>query len=278
MNMNITHIPSFDVQFDQLNQFLSHLVEEYKWGNIRSWEDLEKRVNDFFTQEEMDELESLVPGWEKMSALSDGVTLTHVMCVFLGLLMLAEYQVLTPEQQQLAKWIVLFHDVQKEVEPGKRDPIHAFRSAITTATNLPRFGFVTTPEYNNLIHPWSMLTYLAITTPENVSEPIQDNGKLPEILSGIDKLFGENAPAALIVKGVLLHMSINVVDDYPQAAPLSKDESAKYINKELLPLLKVMMLADNEGWVMFYPEVRREQYNETVNAFDKVEELVSKQA
>jgi len=275
--MNTTNIPPFDVQLDELNQFILRLVKEYQSGNITSWDDLEERVNNFFTGETMNKIEEKVPGWGKMASFSEGVTLTHVMCVFLGLFMLREFKALTPDQQQLAKWIVLFHDVQKEVEKGRRDPKHGFRSAITAANNIPKVGFIPTPEYDNLIHPWSVLTFSSVTIPENFSEPIQDNSKLPEILAGIDKLFGKNAPASLIVKGVLLHMSITVVDKWPQVAPLSEDEITQCVDTDLLPLLRVMMLADNEGWVMFYPEHRTKQYEETVSAFKKVEELVRQQ-
>ena len=275
--MDMAQIPSFDSKLEELNQFILRLVEEYQWENITSWDDLEKRVNAFFTMEQMDEIEEIVPGWQKMSSFREGVTLTHVLCVFLGLFMLEEFRVLTPEQQQLAKWTVLFHDVQKELENGKRDPKHGFRSAITAAKELPKLGFTPTQEYEGLINSWSIMTYSSVTTSEKLSEPVQDNSRLPEILDGIDKLFGKNSPAALIVKTVLLHMSINVVDEWPQAAPLSDNEIASYIDKNLLPLLKVMMLADNEGWAMFYPEDRKKQYDETVRAFNQVDELVNQQ-
>jgi len=275
--MNTNHFPSFDSKLESLNQFILQLVEEYQRGNVTTWDDVEKRVNDFFTTEQMDEIEKIVPGWQKMSSFGEGVTLTHVMCVFLGLLMLEEYKALSPEQQQLAKWIVLFHDVQKEVEKGKRDPKHGFRSAITAANYLPKIGFATSKKYGSMIHEWSMLTHSAVVTPANFSEPIQDNSKLPEILEGIDKIFGKNTPATLVIKSILLHMSINVVDEWPQVAPLSEGEIAKHIDNDILPLLRVMNLADNEGWTIFYPETRRKQYEETVRAFDKVEKLVHKQ-
>ena len=64
-------------------------------------------------------------------------------------------------------------------------------------------------------------------------------------------------------------MSLNVVNQYPQAAPLSETEVKSYIDPVLLPLLRVMMLADNEGWVLFYSEVRELQRNETLAAFQK---------
>jgi hypothetical protein len=121
---------------------------------------------------------------------------------------------------------------------------------------------------------WSQLTSSAIKSSVEYSEPIQDNDKLPEILAGIQLMFGEDTPAALVVKSVLLHMSINVVSDWPQAAPLTEEEIKRYVKSNLFPLLKVMMLADNEGWVMFYSE-REQQRTETLQVFEMIEQLIS---
>lgn len=273
--MNSTRLfPAFDDTFSDLNRFILRLVQAYGMGKIRSWDDLGERVNIYFTSERMEQMESLVPGWRKMASKSAGVTLIHVTCVFLGLVMLPEFQSLPWDGQQLAKWIVLFHDVEKEVQGGKKDTTHAFRSAVGAARQLPHFGFAVTEEYDHLIALWSELTYSAIKTSADFPEPIQDNAKLPEILSGIERMFGIDTPTALIVKCVLFHMSINVVSDWPQAAPLTEEEIKRYIQNNLEPLLKVMMLADNEGWVMFYPE-REQQRTETLQVFEKVEQLIS---
>jgi len=269
--------PSFDDHLPGLNQFILSLVEDYNAGKIKSWDDLEERVSVFFTPERMEQMESIVPGWKKMASYSDGITLTHVMCVFLGLFMLPEFQSLPQEQQQLAKWTVLFHDVEKIHVRGTRDYIHGFKSATRTARALRDIGFQVTEKFDETINSWSDFTKSAIAT-NSSGEQIQDNTKLPIILAGIEKMYGNSSPAALIVKGVLLHMSINVVKDWPQAAPLVDGEIAKYIDKNILPLLKVMMLADNEGWVMFYPEVRAQQREQTLKVFAKIEANINKES
>jgi len=268
-------IPSFDVLLPDLNKSILELIKDYRAEKINSWEELEERVNAFFTPERMDEVESIVPGWRKMASSSDGVTLVHVMCVFLGLVMLPEFQNLSPEQQQLAKWIVLFHDVEKAHVRGRKDLTHAFRSAVLTAGRLKTLGFITTEEHESLLDSWSELTVSAVTKLDESSDYIQDNHKLPSIVEGIRRMFGENTPATLITEGVLLHMSIDVVEDYPQAAPLRDEEIKRYVNTDLVPLLKVMMLADNEGWVMFDPEDRLKQRNQTLKVFENVERLIS---
>jgi hypothetical protein len=266
--------PLFTSHLPDLNRFILSLAEQYQAGEIKTWDDLEGRTFTFFNTEQMEALESVVPGWRKMASYLKGVTLTHIMCVFLGLLRLPEFQSLSQERQELAKWIVLFHDVQKEARRGERDPKHGFRSAVTTARQLSHLGFVVTEEYGNLIEVWSEFTHSAVRASKSHAEPIQDNEKLPEILAGIDRMFGESAPAGLIVKGVLLHMSINVIRDWQQAAPLTDEEIKKYVTSDLAPLLKVMMLADNDGWVLFYPE-REQQRTETLETFQRIEKIIS---
>ncbi len=273
--MNIeANFPAFDDTFSELNQFILGLAKTYEAGHLKSWGELEKRTKAYFTNEKMEQMESVMPHWRAMASHKDGVTLTHVICVFLGLIMLPEFQSLSWAGQQLAKWIVLFHDVEKEVKPGQKDTKHAFRSAINAARQLPRFGFAVTAEYDRSISQWSELTHSAITTAPGFSEPVQDNKKLPEILTDLERMFGADTPAAIIVKSVLLHMSINVVNDWPQAAPLTEEQIKSYITRPFMPLLKVMMLSDNEGWVMFSPE-RELQRKETLEAFQKVEKIIS---
>lgn len=267
--------PDFDDCLPELNHFILEVVESYQSGQIRSWDALERRVKTYFTPQRMQQMEVAVPGWQKMASFAEGVTLVHVMCVFLGLFMLPEFQSLSRTQQQVAKWIVLFHDVEKEVREGARDAVHGFRSAVMAAKQLPHLGFSVTAEYARLIRPWSELTYSAMKLSGDAADPIQDNDRLPEILAGIETMFGADTPAVLNVKTVLLHMSINVVPDWPQAAPLTEAEIKSYITSHLAPLLKCMMLADNEGWSLFDPETRTEQRTDTLEAFGKIEQLIS---
>ena len=95
--------PFFDERLPELNRFIVELTDEYNAGKITSWDDLDERVKKFFTPKQMNEMESLAPGWKKMASYSDGITLTHVTCVFLGMFMLPEFKSLSNEQQQIAK-------------------------------------------------------------------------------------------------------------------------------------------------------------------------------
>ena len=266
--------PIFDVEFKELYQFILSLVDDYKNGRIQSWDELDRKVKNFYTPRRMDIIDSKATGWKKMASYSDGITLTHVTCVFLGMFMLPEFQALNAEQQQLAKWIILFHDIDKIHIRGKKDSMHAFRSGVVAANVLPKIGFPVTEKYDGLIRSWSEFTASAFTTENGGFKP--DNQKLPEILSGSEQLFGENTPACLIVKTALLHISLDVDKNYPTPSPLTKSETRQFISPNLFPLLRVMMLSDNEGWTLFEPKAREQQNKDALEAFERVYKIISK--
>lgn len=272
MNEN-KNTPRFNDKLPDLHRFILGLVADYEVGQIKNWENLEERVFAFFTSERMEQMEVTLPHWQKMASYREGVTLTHIMCVFLGLYMLPEYQSFTAAEQNLMQWIILLHDLEKEAQTGQRDPLHAFHSAVTAARALPELGFETTPEYASQIGTWGKLVLSACVHHDDAPEPIPDNRRYPEILEGIDRMFGKGSSAADIVKTVLLHMSINVVNGWPQAAPLTPEEIACYVDRDLLRLLKAMMLSDNEGWSMFYPD-RDTQRSDTLKVFEELEKLI----
>jgi len=269
--------PSLDNEFKNLNEFILQLVDEYSQGNITSWDDLDGRVKTFFTPVRMDEIEAKASGWKKMASYSEGITLTHVTCVFLGMFMLPEFQSLTKEKQQIAKWIILFHDIDKFHIREKKDTLHAFHSAVITAKRLPGIGFPVTDRYNKLIDAWSELTYNAFLDHDEDTPPTPDNNKLSQILAGIDQLFGEHTHATVITKIVLLHISLDVDINYPTPAPLKDVEIKRHIDPTLFPLLKVMMLSDNEGWSLFDSKVRAQQRTDTLMAFEQIEASINQE-
>lgn len=266
--------PSFDNEFANLNEFTLHLADEYKAEKIGAWDDLDERVKAYFTPERMNEVEAKVPGWKKMASYSDGITLTHVACAFLGMFMLPEFLALSPAHQQIAKWIILFHDIDKSHIRGKKDTMHAFNSAVVAANTLPNLGFPTNDGFHDLINSWSNYTRQAFVKIGDEDFPKPDNQKLPKILAGIDQLFGKDTPAALIIKTALLHISINIDKNYPTPSPLIEAEIKQLISPSVLPLLKVMMLSDTEGWSLFEPDVREQRMTDAMKAFKRVDELL----
>lgn len=261
--------PQIENQLPNLMPFVELLAQEYQTGTLDTWETASQWVKDFFTAEVMAQFESVVPGWGKMTSYQDGVTLTHVMCVFTALVLCPEYQRATGDQQAILKWAVLFHDLAKEPARGQRDHTHGFRSAALTGRILPRLGFPLLNANGERLETWAKLAETALSLHPEMQQ-VQDNQKLPEILAGLQTLFGENTAAALILKTVLLHMSIDVLTEWPQAAPLTEAEAIRYVDTTLLPLLEIMMVVDNDAWAFFDPATKARHRAETLAVFSKL--------
>ncbi len=265
-----TPIPDARAALPDLYALALTLVRDTQAGALDSWPAFGARVHAFFSESTMDQVDTVLHGWRRMASFHEGVTLVHVVSAYGSLLICPEYQQAAPEQQRLMEWIVLFHDVGKEVIDGQRDPIHAFRSAAQTA---PALGFSTTDAFAAEIDAWAAFTAAAVLPNGTPGELKQDNAKLPQILTGIDRLFGPDSPTALVVKAILLHMSVNVLSEWPQAAPLDDSEIQRYVNAPLLPLLKVMMLVDNDAWAFFNPPTKAQHRAETLAVFERIEKL-----
>ncbi|MBA7708414.1 hypothetical protein ES703_117312 [subsurface metagenome] len=267
--------PSIGSSLPDMMDFVSVLAQDYRSGDIDSWKAIEDRVRSFFTPDTMAEVETVAPRWSDMACHADGSTLVHVMAVFTSLLLCPEFHQASRTQQELLKWIVFFHDIAKTPQKGQRDYTHGFRSAAMTAEVLPGIGFDAAPAYDNLIEDWVKLVNAAMTKQSETSFHIQDNRKLPKIIEGIGRLFGHSTPAALIIRTALLHVSVDVVEDWPQVAPLTDTEVKDYLDFELLPLLKVMMLVDNDSYTLFDKPTKERYRRETLDVFTRLRSLLS---
>jgi hypothetical protein len=265
-------VPQVETLLPDIMPFVRTLAGEFESGAIAGWPDMIARVHDFYTPERIDQVDAVVPGWRKMASYVDGYTMVHVTCVLMSLVLNPEYQQASPEQRTLLEWIVLNHDLEKEVYRGQRDFRHGFRSAARTGRNMVHLGL---PLYDaTALDSWFALTDTAIISTDGRCE-IQDNRKLPVILHGIDQIFGKNTPAALIVKTVLFHMSINVVLDWPQIAPLSDQEICTYLDEDIVSLLAIMMSVDNDAYALYDSEEKQKGRAETRAEFARIRAMIT---
>jgi len=272
--MNRSKVPSVADHLPQVMTFARELVSDYERGVLSDWQMLAARVGAFYTPARMTQIETIIPGWGAMAAEGDGVTLVHVNCVLMALLITPEYQVATPDQQALLEWTALFHDLSKQMRPGVRDHTHAFRSAALTARALPRLGFAVLDGMATALDDWAMLTTEAIVEREEGPSPVQDNARLDAIGAGIERIYGVVTPATTLIKLVLLHMSITNLSQWPQAAPLDEAQIQRYFDRELLRLTEIFYLADSDGWVIFDPPTRDAYRAETRQVFARLREVM----
>jgi len=224
----------------------------------------------------MQTIETVAPGWQAMAAYADGTTLNHITQVLIALQRLPEYRQASKQPQALMEWIVLFHDLGKQVIDGQRDALHAFRSATMAAWALPRLGFPTADAYPVAVESWTRLVLDAAVVAPDGKGLIPDNRALPDILQGVEHLFGPESAAAFIVQAVLLHQSLNVVPEWPNPGSLAEADLAPCIRPALLPLLEAMMLVDSDAWQLFDPASKVKFRQSTLAVFANVRQQMNR--
>ena len=269
-----TTIPRLEDQLPDLLEFVRTLARQIDADELQDGDELVLRIRDFYTADRTTAIEAVAPGWKDMAAYADGATLHHVTQAFIALQLLPEYRQASRHLQALLEWSVLYHDLGKQVIARQRDALHAFRSATMAARTLPDLGFLASDAYPAALGPWTRLVLgSSVATPDGKGL-IQDNRALPEILRGIEQLFGAGSAAALIVQAVLLHQSLNVVPEWPNPGSLAEAELPACIRPALLPLLEGLMLADSDAWQLFEPASKTKYRQSTLAVFANVRRVL----
>lgn len=263
----VDHLPT-------LFEFTRTLARQVEAGALRDGDDLILRLRDFYTPERTAEIERVAPGWTDMAAYADGATRNHVSQALIALQFLPEYRQASRHLQSMMEWTVLYHDLGKQVIGGQRDALHAFRSATLAARALPKLGFPAGDAHAAALEAWTRLVLGASVAAPDGKGSIQDYRALPEIRDGIERVFGAGSAAALIVQAVLLHHSLDVVPEWPNAGSLAAAELSAHIEPALLPLLEALMLVDSDAWQLFEPDVRARFRASTLAAFANVRRVL----
>jgi len=269
-------IPSPEDRLPELCTFVRTLARQIDAGELQDGDELALRIRAFYTADRMAVIETVAPGWQQMAAYADGATLNHITQVLIALQLLPEYRQAARLEQATMEWIVLYHDLGKQVIGGQRDALHAFRSATMAARTLPTVGFPTSDDYAVALDPWTRLVLGSSVAAPDGKGLIQDNRALPAILDGIERLFGAGSAAALIVQGVLLHQSLNVVPEWPNPGSLAEAELPLCIRPALVPLLEAMMLVDSDAWQLFAPASKAKYRHSTLAVFADVRRIVGR--
>jgi hypothetical protein len=268
-------IPQLGDRLPDLLEFVRALAGQIEAGQLKDGAALNQRFRDFYTSGRLHAIESVAPGWRDMAAAGEGATLNHITQALIALQLLPEYRQAQGPLRAMLEWTVLYHDVGKQVVAGQRDAVHAFRSATMAARALPGVGFPVTAAYPATIEPWTQRVLGAAVTAPDGKGRIQDNRAVPEIVQGIERLFGADSAAALIVQAVLLHQSLNVVPEWPNPGSLADAEVATCIRPAVVPLLEAMMLVDSDAWQLFDVASKAKYRASTLAVFAEVRRRVT---
>ncbi len=263
-------MPQLEDHLPELIEFVQTLAHQIEARQLADGDALAQRFSDFYTPDRMRAIEVIAPGWQEMAAAADGATLNHITQALIALYLLPEYRQAQGQLRAMLEWTVLYHDLGKQVIAGQRDALHAFRSATMAARALPSVGFPITDAYPATLDAWMRVVLGASVPVPDGKGRLQDNSALPEILQGIDRLFGSDSAAALIVQAVLLHQSLNVVPEWPNPGSLTDAEVPLCIRPALVPLLEAMMLVDSDAWQLFDPGAKARFRASTLAVFADV--------
>ncbi len=269
----LIEIPRFEDVLPVLATFIDDLIVRIQSNEIDTAGKADRAIEVFFTDDELHRLEDVIPGWLELVDYEGRKTLSHVVTALASLPDYEEYNRASETQQNIVTWALLYHDIAKRSK-HERDFGHAFRSAVTTARNLPSTGVDLPESYHSGIDSWSELTLAAIEI--GSTDRIQvDNDSLPRIVAQLDTMLAKNSASNRIIKIVLFHHSINTLRDWPQLNPLTETEVLQYFDRELLDLMRIMQLADNDGWELFHAENCRAYRTETRGVFQHLEQLIT---
>lgn len=251
----------------QMWAFLKSLDADVAAGRLKSTDELVEKARTFYTRSQMAGIDRVVAGWDRMASFEDGKTLWHINVAMVALFQLDEYRAMPLSDRYVQEWIVLLHDLAKEPAMG-RDHRHSFRSGALAGRVLPGLGFPVTETYAAEMPGWFMLTDGAFLLDRAKGYPIQDNSKLPQILTGASRIF--TGPTLTAVKAITLHQSITSLAAWPVAAPISRAEAAAHVDSSLYPALLALTLADSGGWNLFAPVRLDSMYKETREIFSRL--------
>jgi hypothetical protein len=267
-------VPRLIDQLPELFDFVRTLAGQIEAGKLQGGDALAQRIHDFYTPARMEAIEIVAPGWRRMASYADGATLNHITQALIALQCLPEYRQASPHPQTLMEWVVLYHDVGKQVIDGQRDALHAFRSATIAALALPSVGFATTESYAAEFARWTRMVLGASKTAPDGKGLVQDNRALPAIIQGSERLFEDASGGALVVQAALLHQSLNVVPEWPNPGSLTDAELPLCIRPALLPILEAMMLVDSDAWQLFDPVSKAKFRQSTLAVFAGIRQRV----
>lgn len=254
LDMKQPEVPSLQNFLPGLMHFARDLAWSYRSGTLLA-EQLHRKIVEFFTNERMEEVDKIIPGWIEMASFARGQTLVHTVCMMLATLASPEYAQATDEQRRLLEWIALLHDLGKQATELQPDHAHAFRSAALAGRILPNLGFGLKQEYTGMIDDWQALINRAVIVREDAI--LQDNTYLAEIMAGIWAMYGAYSHATSIISCILLQMSLETVpEERPCPVGLDSEQVRQLIAPDLIPLLTAMMVIDSDAWNLYDPTTK----------------------
>lgn len=243
------------------------LRDRLRSGEITTLDGAHEYIRLSITRSEVEELERFAPGWRELADYDDLTTLGHVIISLLSLPYHREYLDAGPSRQRIVTYALLYHDLAKRSAEG-RDHTHAFRSAAMAARSLPLLRLDLARGARAALEEWAHDATNAVCRNDD-GQLVQDNSRIPELFGRLDAILAADSAPNRMIKIVLLHHSVDVLKLWPQANPLTRPQIERWLDQELLVLLRILMLADCDGWELLNARTCNEYRREIRAMFDR---------
>lgn len=199
--------------------------------------------------------------WETLK--TSGNTSLHCLIVLYNSFTNWKYECLSKIHKNQLLWASLMHDIVKR---GKlyfegKDHIHPFLSAAAWLRIFVNNDFIEEPfkeeaiELSKLVHD----AFIEITDPKLLKKSkkkknmtfcmqMHDHSKLSEIFEKLDKIWNQNEFIRNIFVLILFHQSIHGIKWYKPTAQLEDSDIVKYIPKEILPMIEILLFSDSKAY------------------------------
>jgi hypothetical protein len=244
-------IPRLALSIPRIWTLAQEVAEALKAGTYTRWPPLLAWLEILTEPDWIDDIDHLAPGWRKIATIKNGLTAKHTLLVLAICLNLPEYAAAGEVTRYEIEWAAILHDLDKEYPAnGKKDASHAFRSAAMAAKALPGLGFPLQPGANfSELDQWAGLLIASQRAVDG--QNVHDHTHLPEILSGLRRLWGDETPASRILKAILFHQSLPTLVDWTNPVLLNDDELRAALTLRDMDVLGPLLIADSDAWNLF---------------------------
>jgi hypothetical protein len=244
-------IPTLPERLPRIWTLAQEVADALKAGTYTRWPSLLARLEILTEPGWIDEVDNLAPGWRKIATIKTGITAKHTLLALAICLNLPEYATANENTCCEIEWAALLHDLDKEYPAnGKKDASHAFRSAAMAARVLPGLGFPLQPGANfSELDQWASLLIASQRAVDG--QNVHDHTHLPQILSGLRHLWGDETPANRILKAILFHQSLPTLVDWTNPVLLNDDELHAALTLRDMDVLGPLLIADSDAWNIF---------------------------
>jgi len=257
-------LPGFDQTFPDLTKMLMKYAEDFSTEREMTFDQLRDDMQAILKTESVAKrITEIMPEMDELTQHCDGDISMHTLTVMLSFFKDLSFEGLDPVTRDIVTWALFLHDVMKRPQMGKgKDFVHPFKGAARACLILFRLGIIPrTSENYQMTRKFSSTLHQGykLLQKRGVSIPVQNHRCLHQAWEILEYM---PTQARMILKLILLHQSVTVVLDSPQAVDLTREERASFLDPLFIEVFQHIMLHDSVSYCLLHPPKYEAYYHE----------------